>query len=244
MAVPVSESRYGDFRPVSGTTGATIHVLNQEANRAASMKLLQEAGLRPYTYQEMIPLLMKDERLKNSLKNKRFYLAGSETYKVGLYAVDEKGELADIGKRKLSVEEKVLVWSGKNPLALAVGSDDDAANYGGRFGLDADCDPRVAAPVVVGTPSGREATAPKAAGSLAESVQAELTKVQARRTEIKEAFDKEDEQLAKRENELKDALPKAKDADKAKAQAKDLIRDAEDSEKLVMATLRGASKNA
>ncbi len=39
------------------------------------------------------------------------------------------------------------------------------------------------------------------------------------------------------ENKLKDTLSKAKEADKAKAQVKDPIRDAEDSEKFVMDSL-------
>ncbi len=42
------------------------------------------------------------------------------------------------------------------------------------------------------------------------------------------------------ENKLKDALSKAKEADNAKAQVKDLIRDAEDSEKFVIAAQIGA----
>ncbi len=240
MAVPVSESRCRDFRLISGTTGATIHVLNQKADYDTTMALLQVAGLRPYTYQEILLLLTNDGGLKNSLKGTWFYLAGSGPDKKGVYTVDEKGELVDIEKKNLSVEEKVCNWPKNKSLpSLEVTSDGICSLLAWRFGIGAISDPHVAAPIVVGTPIGRDATAPKDAGSLFESVQAKLTNVQARRAKIKEAFNKEDEQLAKMENKLKDALSKAKEADNAKAQVKDLIRDAEDSEKFVIAALRG-----
>ena len=229
MAVPVSESRCRDFRLISGTTGATIHVLNQKADYDTTMALLQVAGLRPYTYQEILLLLTNDEGLKNSLKNTWFYLAGSGPDKNGVCTVDEKGEPVDIGKKNLSVEKKVSISPENKSLpSLEVTSDGFCACVGWRFSIGVTNDPRAAAPIVVGTPIGRDATAPKDAGSLFESVQAKLTNVQARRAEIKKAFNKEDEQLAKMENKLKDALSKAKEADNAKAQVKDLIRDAED----------------
>ena len=237
MAVPVSESRCRDFRLISGTTGATIHVLNQKADYDTTMALLQVAGLRPYTYQEILLLLTNDGGLKNSLKNTWFYLAGSGPDKNGVCTVDEKGELVDIEKKNLSVEdadvedvEKKVSISPENKSlpSLEVTSDGFCGCVGWRFSIGVTNDPRAAAPIVVGTPIGRDATAPKDAGSLFESVQAKLTNVQARRAKIKEAFNKEDEQLAKMENKLKDALSKAKEADKAKAQVKDLIRDAED----------------
>ncbi len=241
MAVPVSESGYRDFRLISGTTGATIHVLNQKADYDTTMALLQVAGLRPYTYQEILLLLTNDGGLKIYLKDTWFYLAGSGPDKKGVYTVDEKGELVDIEKKNLSAEEKVFNWPENKSLpSLEVSSNDMCACLGWRFSISVASDPHVAAPIVVGTPISRDATAPKDAGSLFESVQAKLTNVQARRAEIKEAFNKEDEQLAKMENKLKDALSKAKEADNANAQVKGLIRDAEDSEKFVIAAQIGA----
>ena len=181
IAVPVeapTTRRYGDFKPVSGTTGATIHVLNQEADHATSMKLLQEAGLRLYTYQEILPLLIKDEGLKDSLKDKWFYLAKSGVNKDGLYRVDEKGGLSRMGKQwtTISVEEKVRVWSGNDPLSLDVYSDDFAAKAGVRFFLVADDLGHVVAPVVVGTSNDCESAA-EASDSLTRSVRANLARL-------------------------------------------------------------------
>ncbi len=240
-AVPISESRRGDFMSVTGTTNATVYVLNQQADHATSMKLLQGAGLRPYTYQEIIPILIKDEGLKNSLKGKWFYLAGSGTDKDGLYTVDEDGEFAEIGKSRISAEEKVRVWSGKNPLSLNVGSDCGVADVGRRFGLfGAYIGPHHVAPVVVGILNGCEATAPKD-GSPIKSMQAESAKMQARKTEINETSGKEDAQLAKRKKELRGVLSKAEQADKASGAFEAV--DADDSEKAVMAILRETPKD-
>ncbi|MCL5434086.1 MAG: hypothetical protein M1538_03915 [Candidatus Marsarchaeota archaeon] len=163
-------SRYGEFEPISGTTGVKIYVLNQEADHATSMDLLQKAGLRPYTYQEIILLLMKDEGLKNSLKGKWFYLAELGIGIDGLYTMDENGVLVNIRKKKIPVEEKIRVWPAKSLLSLVVNSDDvanDSWDDSWRFEL---ADGRsCAAPMVIGTPIGREATDPKAAGSQAEN---------------------------------------------------------------------------
>lgn len=159
-----SESRYGDFKPVVGTTGATLQVLERDANHPTSMKLLSDSALRPLSYQEILPLLMKDEGLRNALKGKWFWLAGEGTDNDGLFTVDDKGELKEIGKRdKLSLEQKVRVWSGNQPLSFGVYSDDYAADFGGRFVLYAVYGPHLVAPLVVGVPVDREAVAQKSA---------------------------------------------------------------------------------
>lgn len=152
QTVSTIELKFGDFKPIVGTTGSTLHVLETNANHSRSMDLLDKAGLRPLEYQEILPLLMKDETLKNSLKGKWFYLAGRGLNEDGIYTIDDKGELAKIDVKELPIENKVRVWSGKNQLSFLVNSDYNTASYGGRFGLDAYAGPHVVAPIVVGKP--------------------------------------------------------------------------------------------
>lgn len=163
----VPASKFGDFKAVQGSTGATLYLLVQKANQSDSMDFLDRAGLVPYTHQEILPLLMKDETLKNLLKGKWFYLAGKGLEEDGIYTIDEKGELAQIGDREISTESKVRAWKGPYPLSLYVSSDLNAALYGRRFGLYVDGGPHDVAPVVVGKPKPKlEAQAPKAASML------------------------------------------------------------------------------
>ncbi|MGD0729434.1 MAG: hypothetical protein ABR981_05140 [Candidatus Micrarchaeaceae archaeon] len=143
-------SKYGEFIPVVGSSGAVLNVLKKEADHSSSMKLLDEAGLRPLTYQETIHTLMNDSELKNALKGNWFYLQGKGTEEDGFYTIDNEGEL--VKGKGASPEETVRVWKGENPLSLDVDSDDYAADDGGRFGLVADGEPSVVAPVVVGVP--------------------------------------------------------------------------------------------
>ena len=147
-----SKSKFGNFKPVAGTTGYTLHVLNESANHSKSMNLLDEAGLMPFERQEILPLLMKDAGLKNTLTGKWFYLAGKGLNENGIYTVDDKGELVKITDEKLSIEMRVRAWKGSNPLSLGVYSDDVAAGCGRRFDLNANGVPDFVAPVVVGKP--------------------------------------------------------------------------------------------
>ena len=113
------------------------------------MKFLKEAGLRPYTPQEILSLLINDEDLKNSLKSKMFYLAGSgrdtgmqelgvpQGFGGRVYTVDENGELAEIKVSGLSQEKKVYFWPGNGPLFLCVFSDGAVNIIGARFELSA-----------------------------------------------------------------------------------------------------------
>jgi len=164
--VSAATLKFGDFKPVVGTTGSTLYVLKTEANHSKSMGLLEESGLRPLKYQEVLPLLMKDEALKNSLKGKWFYLAGEGLNEDGIYTVNDKGELAKIEGEELSLEKKVRAWSGKNPLSLCVYSGNDAAYHSRRFCLVAAYDPHGDAPVVVGVPKERSEPEPSQAEAL------------------------------------------------------------------------------
>ena len=141
------------FRQVRGATGKTLYILEKEANHSESMKLLSEAGLRPLSYQELLPLLMKDEQLRNTLKGKWFWIAGQGMYKRGMFTINKKGELREIAREeKPSAERKVYVWSGDQPLSFVVYSDAVAAYDGRRFNLSAGYEPLLVAPVVVGVP--------------------------------------------------------------------------------------------
>lgn len=156
-----TESKHGIFRPVVGITGATLYALQTEADHSTSMKILSDSNLRPLPYQEILSLLMKDEGLKNSLKGNWFWLSGQGMDKDGLFTINEKGELKEIGKKeKLSNENKVRVWSGNRPLSFYVVSDDGTAYGGGRFDLGGN-GPHFVAPVVVGVPIDRKAAAQK-----------------------------------------------------------------------------------
>jgi hypothetical protein len=149
-AVAAPATKFGDFKPIVGTTGSILYVLENGANQPASMKHLEDAGLMPFEEKEILSILIKDKQLKNFLKGKWFYLAGSGTDKGGLYTINEDGSLAK-GKGK-SIENTVRVWSGDKPLSLDVYSDGGTAYCGGRFLLNADDDPALVAPVVVGKP--------------------------------------------------------------------------------------------
>lgn len=148
-AVAAPATKFGDFKPIVGTTGSILYVLENGANQPASMKHLEDAGLMPFEEKEILSILIKDKQLKNFLKGKWFYLAGSGTDKGGLYTINEDGSLAK-GKGK-SIENTVRVWSGDKPLSLYVDSV-YTAYCGWRFGLGADNDPASVAPVVVGKP--------------------------------------------------------------------------------------------
>ena len=161
IAPQASGARFGDFKSVSGSTGKTLYVLQEEADYFRSMELLSNATLRPVTYQELLPLLMNDEYLPlqmndlmNLLKEKWFWLAGDGMDKSGRFTIDDKGKLREITeKEKLSEEWKVYAWPGKQRLMLHIDSDDFAADRGQRYHLGAHLMPQEVAPVVVGVPA-------------------------------------------------------------------------------------------
>lgn len=148
----IPASKFGEFKPVVGTTGTILYTLKTETNHSDSMKLLEESDLRPLKYPEILSLLMRDETLKNSLKGQWFYLEGKVLDKKSeLYTIDEKEKFAE-RKGDVSFERTVRVWNGTNPLSLVVFSDVNSAVCDRRFGLDASNEPHNAAPVVIGVP--------------------------------------------------------------------------------------------
>jgi hypothetical protein len=189
------------FNEIKGGTGNSLFISEKGANHSGSMKALEDNGLKALTYQEALPLLMKDEKLKNSLKGKWFYLAGAGTDKDGLFTVDENGELVE---KKASPENTVRVWSGKQPFSLVVGSGAAVAADGGRFGLVADYTPDYVAPVVVGVPKEKILQGGTESDKTLAAVQAEL------RDQEKAIKEKKDKKTAL--NEQMTALDKEKNA--------------------------------
>ena len=104
-----------------------MFVSQQGGNHTDSMALLSRNGLRPLTHQEA---LSRSSELITELKGKWFYLDGQGTEKSGIYAFNDKGELVRPTGNE-SIDQKVRVWSGNQPLSLGVYSGDGAA-YGGR----------------------------------------------------------------------------------------------------------------
>lgn len=160
-----SEREKLGFKELKGSTGATLHVAQTQANYWNSKATLEKAGLEFFTRQEILLILTKDETLKESLKGKWFYIGGEGlNMPLSLYTIDEKGELVE-RKGTVSPEMTVRVWNGQNPLYLGVLSDVSTAQYGRRFYLGAYYVPYVVAPVVVGKAKqkqeGREAAAPQ-----------------------------------------------------------------------------------
>jgi hypothetical protein len=185
-------AKFGDFKPTVGTTGSTLYILEKRSNHLESMSLLDKAGLVPFERQEILPLLMKDEGLKNVLKGKWFYLVGKGLKKEGIYTVNSNGELVEIRDKELSIEMKVRAWSGPNPLSLFVLSDCDATYCGWRFYLFAYYDPSDVALVVVGKPK----------LSLSKPVSALISEIETAAENLRRSANQED--LGERVNELQE----------------------------------------
>lgn len=130
-----------------------VSIINKEANHADSMKIIEDADLRPMTVGEALLLIDKDPELKEKLKGKWFYLDGKGfKEESGYYKFDSNG---DLSKGKGNPEQTLYAYSGSNPLSLLVRDGADV-DYG-RFLLDASYDPSDVAPVVVGLKKGRPA---------------------------------------------------------------------------------------
>ncbi len=127
-----------------------LQVLEQGGNHSQSMKLLTENGLRPLTYQEA---LSRSSELIEKFKGKWFWIAGKGIHEEDeIYVFNPQGELVK-SNGKESIDQKVRVWSGSQPLSLDVDSDYYARDFGRRFLLDGGGSPDVVAPVVVGVRS-------------------------------------------------------------------------------------------
>ncbi len=127
-----------------------LQLLEQGGNHSQSMKLLTENGLRPLTYQEA---LSRSSELIEKFKGKWFWLSGQGIHEEDeIYAFDGKGEFVK-SNGKESVDQKVRVYPGNQPLSLGVNWYDGARYLGGRFGLFGDSSLDFVAPVVVGVRS-------------------------------------------------------------------------------------------
>jgi hypothetical protein len=148
MAVQVREQveQKVQFREVAGNSKLNLHIANHEADHAGSMKALADNGLRPLTYQEAFT---RSSELITELKGKWFYLDGQGTDKSGIYTYNNKGELTELTGGE-TIDQKVRVWSGNQPLSIFVYSVPYARIDGRRFFLFAYYAPNVVAPVVVG----------------------------------------------------------------------------------------------
>lgn len=141
-----SQKKEAPFKKV-GTFGALIS--RTESNYKQSMYLLERNGMKALTYQEALVLLMRDEVLKNALKDEWFWLSGNGIDREESFTIDEKGEL--VRRTEKNMEKLVRAWSGNNQPYLVVLSDEFAAYVGRRFGIGGhDAWPGDVAPVVVG----------------------------------------------------------------------------------------------
>jgi hypothetical protein len=191
------------FKELKGSTGVSLFVLNKEADHATSMKLLDEAGLRPLEKEE-IRFLVKDKELRNPLRANWFYIAGQGEDEDGLFAINEETGMFSKGKGS-SVENTVRVYKGKYPRSLYVCSDNDASVIGRRYYLlYADYSPDYAAPVVVGVPKEKILQGSTESDKTLAAVQAEL------RDQEKAIKEKKDKKTAL--NEQTTALDKEKGA--------------------------------
>jgi hypothetical protein len=190
------------FKELKGSTEVSLFVLNKEADHATSMKLLDEAGLRPLEKEE-IRFLVKDKTLRDPLRTKWFYIAGQGEDEEGLFAINEETGAFSKGKGS-SVENTVRVYKGKYPRSLYVYSDNYASFGGRRYDLGASYSPGNAASVVVGVPKEKILQGSTESDKTLAAVQAEL------RDQEKAIKEKKDKKTAL--NEQMTALDKEKDA--------------------------------
>lgn len=181
LAVATPTTNFGEFKPIVGATGAKLYVLETRANYSESVKFLDDAGLKFFTHQEILLLLMEDKVLKTELKRKWFYLAGKGLEENGIYTMNDKGDLVKIND-EISIEKKVCARKGSYPLSLGVSSDGNAAVYGRRFNLGANGVPGDAAPVVVGKPK----------LSLSEQADALISKIEGTAANLRESASHDD----------------------------------------------------
>ncbi len=143
------------FREVNASG---VFIAQIGANQTNSMRLLQENGLRPLTYQEAIVEIDKNPELKEWLKGKWFYLGGKGSQLLGYYTFNKKGELT---QGEGDMEKTVYVYKGSQPLLLAVHEDCVARSVRRRYGLYAGDNPSAVVGVVVGVRAGHEVATPK-----------------------------------------------------------------------------------
>lgn len=147
----IQKSKFGEFERIDGAAGK-VYILEAYANYSDSRGFLDKAGLRMPRYQEILPLLINDQKIRDSLKERWFYLEGKGLdKKLERYTINKEGELDEI-KEDISAERTVYVRNGKNPLVLAVSSDEFAASRGERFSLNANYAPNMVTRLIIGFP--------------------------------------------------------------------------------------------
>lgn len=142
--MPKTESKTSAIEIIEIRIQGEVSIINKKANHSDSIKILEDEGLRPMTYQEALVIINQDSKLKEKLKGNWFYLEGKGFKDGGYYKFDSNGALS---KGKGDPEQTVYAYSGPHPLSLYVGDD---AGVVWRFDLDASNDPSLVAPVVVG----------------------------------------------------------------------------------------------
>lgn len=220
--------KHGDFTPIIGSTGATVYALLKEADYLDSMRELDKADLEAVRYQEILPLLIKDDEIRRALWDETFCLADNGANMDGVYTVDIDGELTnEPGSKEISVS----VVNGKHPPLLYVNSDRHlASNNVSRFCMYSNHDPKNKHSIIVGVPKKSvvlrncdfvESENAKWLGetkSLIRFADEELSKILKRKAEIKDMrkkIDEEEAMLNKKEGGLKEAKTKAEQIDES-----------------------------
>jgi hypothetical protein len=144
-------SKAAVFRQVRGNSGATLFVMHRRADHPTSMKLLEEAKLRPLTYQEALFILTKDEKLREPFKGQWFRpAAGEGIKKTAVCMIYGKSQLVKLNGA-VSPEIKVRLSKGIMPLSISVATDATLFNDW-RYDVGAYLPPDIEAPLVVGVP--------------------------------------------------------------------------------------------
>jgi hypothetical protein len=147
----LAAQRFMEFKAIGNSKNAQWYALERNANYSDSIRLLEEAGLRPITCKEALAKLMNDQELKNLLKDKSFYLIGKWDGRYGLHRICGDGTLV-CGKGP-SMEQTARIWVGMHPLRIDIYSDKKANLYGVRFSITSRVDTNYyIARIIVGVP--------------------------------------------------------------------------------------------
>jgi len=134
--------RDGTFREILSDGKIVMFMSEQAGNRAQSMRLLADNGLRPLTHQE---LLMRAPELIERLKGRWFYIDGIGLRKGGTYAWNANGELAKLTGKE-TYDQKIRVYPGNKLPSFGVRGGDSPW----RFNLVCNDESDENAPVVMG----------------------------------------------------------------------------------------------
>lgn len=147
------KQKHAGFSKMVGSTGATLHILRTNASHGTSMSLLEDAGLRPLTYHEVLPMLMQDKTLREALKGEWFWLAGQGARgRNWSFTVADDGELVQKDAKSCSKKMTAHLRRGSQPLSLIVHDDEEVHSRGSGFLVSAAILPSYSASTVVGVP--------------------------------------------------------------------------------------------